>query len=126
MELTFIPYDYDHLDLENRDIIRIFGRSIDGKTICFLDQVNNYFYVTSDKIKKIKSELEKQKIKSEILDKNYLSNKVKALKVYINERKVKETTEKIKLIDANVKLLELDINPITKYIITKKFKPLFQ
>ncbi len=125
MELKFIPFDYDHVELENEDFIKIFGRTEEGKTCCVLDYIDNFFYIIEGNLEAIKKQLSKDEIQSEIVDKNYLGNPVKSLRVHINTGKVKELVEKIKLKNKEAKILETDIKPITRYIIEKNIRPLF-
>ena len=125
MDFEFSPLDYQDIEIDNKDIIQIFGKTLDGKTICVLDYTKNFFYVITENEEKIKKMLEKENLDYETAEKNYLGKKVDSIRVYCLHRKIKETTEKIKIHDKSAIVLEKDINSITRYIIEKNLKPLF-
>jgi DNA polymerase I/DNA polymerase-2 len=126
MEIEFFPYDYDYVDRDNKDIIKIFGRTSDKKTICVLDNIDNFFYVLSNKSEDIQKDLEKFKIKSEIVSKKFLENPVQALKVYCMYKQYRTIRERILSKDEKAIILEEDIHPITRYIIEKNCRPLIK
>jgi len=87
MEIEFQLLDVDYVFLENRPIIRILGKTNDGKTVCaFYDKFYPYFYVLPKK--------EKEEDVVEDLKKNFFSElknieKVKRyLPIGFNEEKV--------------------------------------
>ena len=49
MKIEFIPLDYDHVDVNNKAIIRIFGRTADGKRCCILDSCDAFFWLLPKK-----------------------------------------------------------------------------
>jgi len=87
MELQIL--DCDYIMLNNKPIIRIFGKTIDGETICvFFDKFLPYFYlyVDQDKIDDIKFELEKNdELKIEVVERylpiGYQAKPVKVFKI---------------------------------------------
>lgn len=136
MELDFIPLDYDYLDLEGKNYIRIFGKTKQGKRICIVDSIQSHFWVIlpniTDKEKLI------SRIKNEEIDyldrkisalsiahqkKQFMLKEVDALKISLKSNKdispMAEFCEKI-----NLQVQEKDINIITRYIIEKNVKPL--
>ncbi|MEK6881173.1 MAG: hypothetical protein AABY22_16250, partial [Nanoarchaeota archaeon] len=99
MDFEFSPLDYQDIEIDNKDIIQIFGKTLDGKTICVLDYTKNFFYVITENEEKIKKMLEKENLDYETAEKNYLGKKVDSIRVYCLHRKIKETNEKIKIHD---------------------------
>jgi len=87
MELQIL--DCDYIMLNNKPIIRIFGKTIDGETICvFFDKFLPYFYlyVDQDKIDDVKFELEKNdELKIEVVERylpiGYQAKPVKVFKI---------------------------------------------
>ena len=136
MELSFIPIDYDSLEINEKTYAKIIGRSEKGKRICLIDECDIYFWAilknrvseakinqVSDKIAKLKEDKSKV-IKVELHNKKFLGEKVKALKIFVNNYPaVKKIKEKIKYPEIS-SLKEHDINFITRYIIEKKLIPL--
>lgn len=138
--ITFIPIDYDYFDYQGKNYAKIIGRVDEGKRVCIVDECDIYFWavlksgVSDKKIKEIAEKIEKIKItgklresrvlKTEVHEKNFLSNKVKAIKIFINN--YKDAHDIADNIDFNEidKRREYDLDFITKYIIEKKLKPL--
>jgi DNA polymerase I len=87
MELQIL--DCDYVMLNNKPVIRIFGKTIDGETICvFYEKFLPYFYlyVEKDKIDDIKFELEKNnELNIEVVERylpiGYQEKPVKLLKI---------------------------------------------
>ena len=53
MEFEFVPVDYDYFDFENKNIIRIVGRSSEGKKVCVIDSYEpNFWVILHEKAKK--------------------------------------------------------------------------
>ncbi|MFH1501213.1 MAG: DNA-directed DNA polymerase [archaeon] len=131
MELEFIPLDYDHVDIDNQNYIKIYGRDSKGKRVCIIDKVQSYFYVIGKNLEKIKKSLEKhselsKKIKDiQIVNKNFLDKPIKALKISpFNYKDIKEIGEYAKIIEKNIKRKEKDLNILTRYIIESNLLPL--
>jgi DNA polymerase I len=86
MEISFQLFDVDYIQLENSPVVRLFGKTKDGKTICvFYKGYYPYFYV-----------LPKENSKGELLDFLESSNLVfrteeteKFLPIGFNEKKAK-------------------------------------
>ncbi|MFH1308208.1 MAG: DNA-directed DNA polymerase [archaeon] len=131
MEISFIPLDYDYFELEDKNYVKIYGRSSSGKRVCIIDNCDNYFYVLSPNLEKLRKKLESNKEissyikKLEILNKNYLDSPVKALKIIVKSYKhIKEISEFTKIADPSSNRKEIDISIITRYIIESKILPL--
>lgn len=139
MEISFIPLDYDYFDYQERNYIKIFGKTKDSKNICIVDSCDVYLWAIlkentdEKKIKEITSKIEKISIKdtrnikvlkTELKEKKFLGNKVKAIKIYINNHKdLDKIAEKIKFKEIE-HTREQDISFITRYIIEKGVSPL--
>ncbi|PIN91069.1 hypothetical protein COU57_02195 [Candidatus Pacearchaeota archaeon CG10_big_fil_rev_8_21_14_0_10_32_14] len=124
MKLEFYPIDYDTVEINNKDIIKIYGRTSQKKTVCILDYIDNFFYVLSEKSDKIIKSLNKKNIKSRLVNKNYLGKKVSALQIFSQHKEFKTLTEDLLVLDGEAQILETDISQITRYIIEKDIKPL--
>ncbi|MEK6873908.1 MAG: DNA-directed DNA polymerase [Nanoarchaeota archaeon] len=138
MEIEFIPLNYESFEFQERNYIKIFGKTRDHKNICIIDSCDSYFWailkpeIKEKNIKDIQGKIEKLKIpsirtkiiKTELKDKNFLGEKIKAIKVFINNTKESEKiAEKIKFKEIQ-HIRELDINFVTRYIIEKNISPL--
>ncbi|MEM4214796.1 MAG: DNA-directed DNA polymerase [Candidatus Pacearchaeota archaeon] len=140
LTINFIPIDYDAFDWQGRNYMKIIGRDDKGKRICIVDYFEPYFWaifkqgISDRKIKEIKEEIKKIKIeqpsrktaveKIELHNKKFLGRDVKALKIFItNYKDAHFVANKINFPEIEA-CREYDINPITKYIIDKKFVPL--
>jgi len=44
MIVRFIPYDYQYFDFEEKNYIKIYGRSSQGKRVCMIDTCKAYFW----------------------------------------------------------------------------------
>ncbi len=135
---TFIPLDYDLIDEDNSNIIRIWGKTSSGKRICVLDNLESYFWlIPQEKLdlnkysKKIKDiEVKHAGREAKVLDvqlkeKSFLGKEVKALKIIIsNYKDASAIKEIIKSFPEEVDRKECEFNPVTRYIIDKKVFPL--
>ena len=45
MNVKFIPLDFDYLEMNGKEVIRIFGRTMEGKRCVILDNLKAYFWV---------------------------------------------------------------------------------
>ena len=53
MKLEFYPLDYDAIEINDKDVIKIYGRTSQKKSVCVIDYIENFFYVLSEKSGKI-------------------------------------------------------------------------
>ncbi|MBS3163465.1 hypothetical protein J4427_02135 [Candidatus Woesearchaeota archaeon] len=129
MKVKFYPLDIDYTDC-----IRIFGRTNTGKRILVLDDsLKPYFYAVVDDVKninKLKEKIDSVKeednfvVKSEIVDKKLIKDKVKALKIFVNSQNaIPVISDKIKEFGIK-KRVETDIQFYKKYLIEKNITPL--
>lgn len=140
IDIDFIPIDYDYFDFEDKNYIKVIGRTLDNKRVCLIDKCNVYFWVilkeniSDRKISIIKEEIDKIKfqegqrissvLKTEIHEKNFLGKKVKAIKVFIsNHKDALKIADKIDFSEIE-HIRELDIPYITRYIIEKNMIPM--
>ncbi|MDP3917372.1 MAG: DNA-directed DNA polymerase [Nanoarchaeota archaeon] len=139
--IDFYPLTIDYIDGHEggRGIIRIFGRTPDGKRICVLDhEFSHYFWVILEDKKnasKIKDKILSLKIKeprrlayatdASIHNKKYLSEDVCAIKVEVNNPKdVTSLRHAIKEMNGVRGCKETDIPFHKRYLIDKKIDPL--
>ena len=140
MDIKFIPIDYDYFDFEDKNYIKLIGRTSSGKKICIVDTYEpNFFVILKDEYKtnaeKLSKEIESIKVtrssrltrvlKTKIVDKNYLGEKVKAIQVFVtNHKDARDIASEI----GDRKEIEIrrkyDISIITKYIKEKNVEPL--
>ena len=140
MKFEFVPVDYDYFDFEGKNYVRLIGRTEKGKKVCVIDSYEPNFWIILKKgcedkaneiIKKIeKLEVEKASrvtkvLKTEILDKKFLGNKVKAIRVFVTNHKdahdVASAIGDLKEIEFR---REYEIPLISKYIKEEKVEPL--
>ncbi len=138
MQITFIPLDYETLDIQNKSFVKIFGRTSEGKTCCVFDHLKEYFYVTvkedydpkriQEIIENQDYEYQEKKIKvisTELTKRSFLSKEVNAIKISVSSsHHIFPVSDALKKMPEVEHILETDISPITKYIIEKKFVPL--
>src|SRR3989338_11179451 len=127
------------IDIDEKDGVRLFGRTEDGKGIIVLDKSQeSYFYIIPEKemnidkfIDKIKDvELEENGVYYTIenvvvVDKKYLGNDVKAIKVIVDKpSSIMVIKDELKKIPEVGEELEYDIPFYRKYLIDKDITPL--
>jgi DNA polymerase elongation subunit (family B) len=135
---TFITVDYDYMDTDDSAVIRIWGRTKEGKRICVIDSTDVYFWL----IPKDKVNLEKyaEKVKKislnhagrtakvldvKIKEKSFLGEPIKALQVFVNNPKDIGTIKDIaKEFPETLDKKEQDINYVTRYIMDKEVIPM--
>lgn len=137
-KIQFYPTDLTYKIADNKPEILIFGRAVDGKTICIIDDsFQPYFYIilkkNSDKDKFIEdisriSTKEKELLHSvldvETLKKNFLGKEVEVLKVILNQPKaVPKIRELIKEREEIKEILEADILFTRRYLVDKGITP---
>ncbi len=139
MKTKFIPIDYDYFDFNEKNYIKIVGRTEKGEKVCIIDSYEPNFYVILKKGKekqaeKIAKKIQKIKVKkanretkvtkTQIKDKNFLEKKYKTIQVYAeNHKDLHDIADQIDYPEVH-KRREYDINIITKYIIEKQVLPL--
>jgi len=138
MQLNFIPIDFDYVDVNDKSVIRIFGRTADGKRCCVIDNCEPYFWLLpkagvdlqeyAKKVSKVELEHAGRHAivtRVEIKDKKFLGKDVKALQVFVQNPKdiivIKDAVKRMRETEAKK---EIDINFVTRYIIEKNVRPL--
>ncbi|MBS3091884.1 ribonuclease H-like domain-containing protein [Candidatus Pacearchaeota archaeon] len=139
VSIDFIPLDYDSFDFEERNYVKIIGRTPSGKRVCLIDEYGSYFWailksgISEKKIKELQEKIGKitikdgprnsNVIKTHLENKKFLGKEVKAIKIIIsNYKDTQRFSEKLKLQEID-KIRELDVNYITRYIIEKQLIP---
>src|SRR3989344_5610954 len=100
MNFKFVPLDFDYRDINGKEVIRIFGRTEDGKKCIILDNLKAYFFVLpkdgvdlkelSDKISCIELRNAGRTAKvSEVSieNKRFMGKDIKALRVFVENHK---------------------------------------
>jgi DNA polymerase elongation subunit (family B) len=141
MDIKFIPIDYDYFDFEDKNYIRLIGKSESGKKICVIDSFEaNFWVILKDGVKKENVDLLIEKIgkinikkgsrescvlRTEVCKKKYLGRDVSAIKVYVtNHKDCSAITSEIGDSDDIMARREHDINIVTKYIMEGGIKPM--
>src|SRR3989338_5881051 len=134
VKIKFYP-----IDIDERDGVRLFGRTEDGKSIVVLDKSQeSYFYIIPEKeinldkfLDKIKDvEIDDNGIyytieKVVVVDKKYLGDDVKAIKVTVDKpSSIKIIKDELKKLPEVSEELEYDIPSYRKYLIDKEITPL--
>ena len=134
VKIKFYP-----IDIDEKDGVRLFGRTEDGKSIVVLDKSQeSYFYIIPEKeinldkfVDKIKDvEIEDNGIyytieKVVVVDKKYLGDDVKAIKVTVDKpSSIKIIKDELKKLPEVSEELEYDIPSYRKYLIDKEITPL--
>ena len=92
-KIQFFPLDANYKVVEDKAVINLYGKTIDGRQICILDSnFEPYFYVIpkdninlAEKLEKIKLEEQNASVtKTEAVIKKFLGKEVLALRVYTN------------------------------------------
>ena len=135
-KIIFFPIDITYKIENNKAVIYLFGRTLDNKQICVIDQnFEPYFYVipkkgrqTEEKLSKIKIERENETaevVKTEKVKKHFLGKEVEAIKVYTN---LPSSVPIIRSIIKDWEVLEYtteyDIKFKKRYLIDKNITPL--
>jgi DNA polymerase I len=135
-KIQFFPIDVTYKVENNKAVIYLFGRTIDGKQICVTDDsFKPYFYVIPKKGFEIQEKLEKLKvgeepeiseiIKTETVSKKYSGKDVEAIRVFTKLPKdVPIIRDIIKKWDMIESINEYDILFIRRYLIDKNIVPL--
>ena len=136
-EIRFYPLDIDSVNIEGKDYIRLFGRTIDNKRICVFEQFDDYFFVIPKKrnVEWVRKQIESIKIqddkrivyvkKAKACIKNYLGKPSKMIRVILNNSKdLKLIASEVKNISGYGNRKEIDIPYYKKYLIEKQITPL--
>jgi len=135
-KVMFYPLDITYKIEKNKAVIYLFGRTVDNKQICVVDEsFEPYFYVipkkgkdVEEKLKKIKVEKDKEVsevVRVEKLKKHFLGRDVDALKVFVKlPRDVPIIREVIKDWEILESVNEYDIRFKKRYLIDKGITPL--
>lgn len=141
INVKFVPLDYDYVDRKDgsdKAIVRIFGRTENGKRICVIDSTEAYFYIIPKSdvdLKKFSEKIEKISLAHanrtarvtdvKIVKKKFMGNDVEALQVFVNNPKdLNVIKDVVKDYKETAEKKEIDINFITRYIIDKNVRPL--
>jgi len=128
MKIRFYLTDVDY-EVDDKTIVRLFGRSSDGKSVCVLDDsLQPYFYAFpknfSSFMKKVKKSCDKKKIGVEFVKekKKYLDEEHEVLKIVL--KKPADIVDAVKIVKkfTDVKK-EIDIDFSKKYLIDNKLFP---
>lgn len=134
-KIQFFPLDVTYKVINNKAVIHLYGRTVDGKQICVTDDnFEPYFYVIAKKTHSVLEKLKKLKvsrndevssvIKTETANKKYLGKDVEAIKVYTKlPRDVPVIREEIKGWEDIESVHEYDILFTRRYLIDKGIIP---
>jgi len=141
MEFEFVPVDYDYFDFEDKNYVKIVGRSLKGKKVCVVDSYEpNFWVILDDKAKK--KEVDELKAKIEGVEsekgsrmssvikvveakKNFLGKEVNALQVYVtNHKDMHAIASEIGDSEIIKSRRGYDVPIITKYIMQGGLEPL--
>ena len=134
----FIPLDYDYIDADDSSLIRIWGKTSEGKRVCIIDRTDAYFWLIpklkvdlsryAEKVKKIHlshAGREAKVLDVKIKEKNFLGEPIKALQVFVNNPKdINSVKDIAKEYPETLDKKEQDIDYVTRYIIDKEIVPL--
>lgn len=138
--IEFIPLYYSNFDWNERNYMKVYGRTKEGKKACVIHSIPVYFWailkeeVSEKDIEKIKSKIEKiefedksrtvKALKVEVKDKNFLGKQVKALKVHgTNYKDLHAIADKLDYKEIEARR-EYDISFTTKFIIDSGIVPM--
>lgn len=134
VKIQFYPLDISYETEESgKSMIQLFGRTVDGKKICVLDESylpNFYVIPKKSKILDLKRKIDAIKrgeykvIESKVVERNYLREPIKALLVFVDKpSNVKAVVEEIKQFKETDLVKESDIAFDKKYLIDKGIMP---
>src|SRR3989338_7979572 len=131
MKVKLIPLDYDYFEFNSESVVRVWGRTSEGKRCCILDSSEAFFWVIPkrgvkldkfmEKLKDIRLENEKGIKNLQNMRKSYLGKEYEALKVTAAPKEISSLAEAVKMLPESLHVLEIDINFITRYIIERGF-----
>lgn len=140
MKQKFISLAYEPFDFEEKNYLKIYGRTPEGKRVCIIESFNPYIWailkqgLDEKEISSLKTKIQKIKIESErrtttidtikLEEKNFLGQPVQALKIGLtNYKDSKKLADELDFQEIE-KRREHDFNLVTKFIIDKKILPL--
>lgn len=136
-KIQFYPIDIESVAVNNKDYVRMFGRTSDNRKICVYERFDDYFWVIPERenVEWVKRQIENIKIKeaegiffvkrTELHIKKFLGKSVKAIKVILNNSKdMQSISEEVKKISGYGSRKELDVPLYKKYLIDNKITPL--
>ncbi len=141
MELEFFPVDVEQYFHEKRSCIALFGRTLDGKKVCVIDQqYQPYFFailhedasarVLAQAFEEIKiMDAEEGEVycvtDTEVVKKNFIGKEVTAIKIVLNDsRGLKKVRDLVKNVKGVQDAVEYDIQWTRKYLIDRNITPL--
>ena len=136
VEIEFYPIDVSYSVEQDKAVVNLFGKIVDGKQVCVRDEsFEPYFLVVPKKanLDKIREKIEKTRVekngtismvtKTEPCSKKLLGKNVNALKVFTKlPRDIPFIRNEIKNLD--VETYEFDIQFTRRYLIDKDISPL--
>src|SRR3989344_643100 len=134
-KVQFFPLDVTYKVINDKAVIHLYGRTVDGEQICVIDDnFEPYFYVIAKKTQSVLEKLDKLRVernkevsivaKTEVVNKKYLSKDAEAIKVYTKlPRDVPVIREEIKNWEDIKSMHEYDIQFSRRYLIDKKIIP---
>lgn len=134
-KISFYPLDIEYKIVGERTIIRLYGKTQDGKQICVQDSnFEPYFYVyadkrtaeaVADKLKTVSVEKHERRViitRTEIVEKRYFGDKIRIVKAYTKfPQDISIIKNKIK---DDFQIFESDIIFTRRYLIDKGIVPL--
>ena len=135
-KIQFFPIDVTYKLINNKAVIYIYGKTIDGKQICVTDDsFLPYFYVIPRKGFELAEKIEKLRtgegddvsevVKTETVNKKFLGKEVEAIKVFTRlPRDVPIIRDIIKNWEMVESINEYNILFIRRYLIDKNITPL--
>ncbi|MFQ5621119.1 MAG: DNA-directed DNA polymerase, partial [Candidatus Nanoarchaeia archaeon] len=128
--VRFYPVDIRYKIEGGKAVIHLFGRTVDGKTVCVIDRSVEPYFIVEPK-GDIRKELEALRaedasvVKVEEFEKKVLAETTKLYRVYTN---LPKSVPKIKSLARDLSgvkdLYEYDIVFASRYLVDKKFTPL--
>ena len=133
-KIQFYPVYVSYKIVDGRAVIRLFGRTTDGKQICVLDKnFEPYFWIApkegkeadiEKKIKGVKKD-DSEVVRTEIHKKKFMNKGVNAVKVFTKSPKdVPVIRNEIKEWKDIESINEYDVKFVNRYLIDKKITPL--
>lgn len=127
MEIDIYVLDLDYESKEG--IIKVFGRTKEGKKIELKDKTfKPYFWATAKKnIEELKEKIEKIKgvTNAEIENKKFYEQEIKAIRIEVEDAKdIAEISSEIRHMNITEATFETDIPPSRRYLIDKDIIPL--
>jgi len=130
-KLRFFLLDITYKIVDDRPIIYLFGRMLDNKQVCVIDDTfAPYFWIVPNNMEEVKKELDKLKENNsitnyQISNKDYFGGEIEAIKVFTKLPKdVPIIRDELKNLESIKSINEYDIMYVRRYLIDKKITPL--